>query len=104
MKLTASMLTFVTMGLLPIVSAGEMTPISKVLQMISDLQAKIIGEGENAHKVYTEFAEWCEDRSKQLHFDIDTGRNQVASLKATIAEEVALTGALNAKVEKLAGE
>merc|ERR1719436_901536 len=101
MKVLASV---VTVGLLPVAFAGEATPIGKVLQMLSDLQAKIIGEGESAHKVYTEFAEWCEDRSKDLHFEIETGKSEVASLKATIAEEVALTGALNAKVEKLSGE
>merc|ERR1719433_2319160 len=83
---------------------SALAPIGKVLQMLSELQAKIIGEGENAHKVFSEFAEWCEDRSKDLHFAIDTGKSEVASLKATIAEEVALTGALNAKVEKLSGE
>merc|ERR1719436_447387 len=101
MKVLASV---VTVGLLPVAFAGEVTPIAKVVQLLSDLQAKIIGEGENAHKVYTEFAEWCEDRSKDLHFEIETGKSEVASLKATIAEEVALTGALNAKVEKLSGE
>merc|ERR1719433_1764882 len=83
---------------------SALAPIGKVLQMLSELQAKIIGEGESAHKVFSEFAEWCEDRSKDLHFEIKTGQEQVAALKATIAEEVALTGALNAKVEKLSGE
>ncbi len=29
----------------------------KVLQLISDLQAKIIGEGEEAQKIYSEFSE-----------------------------------------------
>merc|ERR1719436_179238 len=101
MKVLASV---VTLGLLSVACAGEVTPIGKVLQLLSDLQSKIIGEGENAHKVFSEFAEWCEDRSKDLHFAIDTGKSEVASLKATIAEEVALTGALNAKVEKLSGE
>merc|ERR1719436_253808 len=101
MKVLASV---VTVGLLPVAFAGEVTPIAKVVQLISDLQAKIVGEGESAHKVFSEFAEWCEDRSKDLHFEIDTGKKEVAGLKATIAEEVALTGALNAEVEKLSGE
>merc|ERR550525_2141583 len=98
MKVAASALALLTLGLLPVGFAGEVTPISKVLQLLSDLQAKIISEGESAHKVFSEFAEWCEDRSKDLHFEIETGRSEVASLKATIEEEVALTGALNAKV------
>merc|ERR1711967_218199 len=38
------------------------------------LQAKIIGEGEEAQKVYEEFAEWCEDSSEDLGFDIKTAK------------------------------
>merc|ERR1719411_2490606 len=83
---------------------SEVTPIGKVVQLLSDLEGKIIGEGEAAHKVYAEFAEWCEDRSKTLQFEIKTGNSDAASLKATIEEETATTGALNAKVEKLEGE
>merc|ERR1719461_1743291 len=104
MKAAACALVLLSLGPLPVAFANKATPIGKVLQLLSDLQSKIIGEGDSAHKVYCEFAEWCEDRSKDLQFEIKTGREQVAGLKATIAEEVALTGALNAKVEKLSGE
>jgi len=82
----------------------DSTPITKVLQLLSDLQAKIIAEGEAAQKVYVEFSEWCEDRSKDLQFQIKTGKSEIAALTATIEEENALTGALNAKVEKLSGD
>ena len=39
----------------------KVSPIGKIVQMIGDLQAKVIKEGEEAQKVYSEFAEWCED-------------------------------------------
>merc|ERR1719284_1881490 len=69
--------------------------------MISDLQTKIIGEGEAAQKVYEEYSEGCEERSKTLSFEIKTGKSEVASLKATIDEETALSASLTTKIEEL---
>merc|ERR1719265_479188 len=70
--------------------------------MVSDLQGKIIGEGAQSQKIYDEFSEWCEDRSKDLHFEIKTGKANVEQLSATINAEIERTKALNTKVEELA--
>jgi len=72
--------------------------------LISDLQAKILKEGDGAQKVYEEFSEWCEERSKTLSNEIKTGKAEVDELKAAIAKEVSTIGALETKVEKLSGE
>lgn len=69
--------------------------------MISDLQATVIQEGDVAQKEYEEFSEWCEDRARNLGFDIKTGTAESESLKASIAEENANIGSLQAKVEEL---
>jgi len=68
---------------------------------MSDMQTKIIGEGEAAHALYAEFAEMCEERSKDLQFEIKTGKGEVADLKAVIDEETATTESLTTKVEEL---
>jgi chromosome segregation ATPase len=81
--------------------ANEVSPITKVLQLMSDMQTKIIGEGEAAHAIYAEFAEMCEERSKNLQFEIKTGKAEVVDLKAAIAEETALAASLDTKVEEL---
>jgi chromosome segregation ATPase len=86
------------------VAADEVSPVGKVLQLLSDLQTKVIGEGEKSQKVYEEFSEWCEERSKNLAFDIKTGEMESAELKATISDEAALTAALTTKAEKLASD
>merc|ERR1719428_1810361 len=57
--------------------------------MMSELQQKIIGEGEAAQKVYDEFAEWCEEESKNLQFEIKTGKAQAEELTSTIEKAVA---------------
>jgi len=86
------------------VTADQANPIEKIVQMMGDLQAKIIGEGEGAQKVYEEFAEWCEDSSKDLGFEIKTAKAEVADLKATIAKQAARQEALNTKIGVLASD
>merc|ERR1719387_2803136 len=87
---------------LPAVQASNTDPIEKVMQMISDLQAKVLGEGKDAQKIYDEFAEFCEDRSRELGFEIKTGKGEVQALEATIAKESATIDSTNAKIEELA--
>ena len=85
-------------------AADQANPIEKIVQMMGDLQAKIIGEGEEAQKVYEEFAEWCEDSSKDLGFEIKTAKAEVADLKATIDKEAARIEALDTKIGELASD
>merc|ERR1719414_2901485 len=85
-------------------SAQVDSPVAKVISMISDLQAKVISEGEVAQKQYEEFAEWCEDRSSNLGFEIKTGKSEVNSLQSAIAKQASTIGSLTTKVEELASE
>uniref|UniRef100_A0A7S2DL99 Uncharacterized protein n=1 Tax=Alexandrium andersonii TaxID=327968 RepID=A0A7S2DL99_9DINO len=97
MKFTSTVLIFAASF-----TACGCSPIGKVVQLLSDLQAKIVSEGEEAHKVYSEFAEFCEDRSKQLGFAIKTSKAEAEELKAAIAKETALSASLGAKIDDLA--
>jgi len=85
------------------VNAGQANPIEKIIEMIGDLETKIIAEGEAAQKTYEEFSEWCEDTSKDLMFEIKTGKGEVADLKATIEKESANIQVQESKIEELAG-
>merc|ERR1719159_642948 len=71
---------------------------------MSDLETKIISEGKEVQKTYDEFAEWCEDRSKDLGFEIKTGKSEVADLTATIADESAKIDAATSKIEDLSAD
>jgi hypothetical protein len=98
----AAMLAILLVAAFPSVTADSVTPIEKVLQMLSDLQSKIIGEGNDAQKVYDEFSEFCEDRSKNLGFEIKSGKQGVKDLNAAIDKEKATAESLNARIEELA--
>merc|ERR1719160_2067232 len=89
--------------LLVALPATGASPITKVIQMIADLETKIIKEGESAQKLYEEFAELCDDRNKELGFEIKTGKAAVAELEASIDKETADISAAEAKIEELSG-
>jgi len=78
------------------------SPVSKVLSMLGELQAKVIKEGEVAQSEYAEFAEWCEDQSRNLGFETKTGNSEAERLQAKIAKESATLGTLNTKVDDTA--
>jgi len=82
---------------------AHVNPIEKIIEMIGDLQQKSIKEGEHTQKVYTEFAEWCEDQSKELRFEIKTAKEEAEDLKATIEKAVADMQTEDAKIEELSG-
>lgn len=84
-------------------AADNVSPIEKVVQMLGDLEAKVIKEGEAVQKTYEEFAEWCEDRSRELGFEIKTASAQVDELKATILDSTSKAEALTEKIEDLGG-
>jgi len=82
--------------------AAAQSPVQKALQLLSDLQGKIVKEGEAAQKTFAEYSEWCEDRSRNVGFEIKTGKAEVEELKATIESSTADASAASAKIEELA--
>merc|ERR1719389_554894 len=80
--------------------AMQTNPVAKVIEMLSDLQQKIIKEGEVSQKEYDEFSEWCEEESKNLQFDIKTGKATAEDLTATIEKAVADIGAFDEAIEE----
>merc|ERR1719171_1776153 len=83
------------------VSSSNTNPIEKVVEMMSDLQQKIIGEGKAAQQVYDEFAEWCEEQSKELGFSIKTGKAEAEELNAIIEKADADVAELDEKIGEL---
>merc|ERR1719161_184676 len=72
--------------------------------MLSGLQAKIIKEGEASQKVYDEFAEWCEEESKNLQYEIKTAKAQAEDLAATIEKAASDIKAGEEAIEELAAK
>jgi len=90
-------------SLIVIACGIESSPVAKVLELLDNLQGRVTAEGVEAKKTYEELTEWCGDRSKNLNFEITTGKSEVAELKASIELEAATQSRLSAKIEELGG-
>jgi hypothetical protein len=86
------------------VSSSKTNPIEKVIEMMSDLQQKIIGEGQAAQKVYDEFAEWCEEESKSLGFSIKTAKAEAEELNAVIEKAASDISGFDEKIGELTSQ
>jgi hypothetical protein len=84
---------------LSLVPARADSPVAKVLQLLSSLEAKVIKEGEDSKATFAKFAEWCEDRSKNLAYEIKTGEGESKELAADIQKAQANIEALTADIE-----
>jgi len=98
---TAAALVLLALAAAPV---AAVSPVAKVIEMLSDLQAKVISEGEESHSVFSKFSEWCEDEARQLGFQIKTSQGEIADLKATIEKEASNIAAYETKIEELAAE
>jgi len=96
-------LTFATSSASSAVARAMANPIEKVIEMMSDLEQKIIGEGQAAQGVYDEFAEWCEEQSKELGFTIKTGKASSEELNSIIEKAVADIAEFDEKIGGLTG-
>merc|ERR1719352_106307 len=84
-------------------ASASRSPIGKIIEMLGDLEQKIIAEGDAAQKAYEEVAEFCSDRQKEVAFEVKTGKATVSDLKATIQKASADIEELDAKISDLAG-
>jgi len=89
-------------GLAAVVVVQAESPVGKVVSMLSELQATITKEGETAQTEFEKFSEWCEDRARNLGFEIKTAEAESARLKASISHEIATIDSEQGKVEELA--
>jgi len=79
-------------------------PIAKVIQLISELQAKVIADGEAEEKAYKDYFEWCDDAAREKQQEIKTLSGEKEELAATIEKATATIEELSTKIEELAGK
>lgn len=64
--------------------ATEVTPIEQVLNMLQDLQTKVITEGKAEAKSYDKFACFCKDATNEKEESITDGQNTIDTLVGKI--------------------
>jgi len=81
--------------------AAAVTPVSKVLQMLGQLEATITKEGEGEAALYAKYMDWCKNGKVDTGYEIKTAKSQIEDLTATIGKSLADTDASKTKIEEL---
>jgi hypothetical protein len=81
--------------------AVSVSPIEKILQLLGDLEAKIIKDGEATQKLYEEFTDFCKDTSKDTQFELKTSKSDAERYAASVADKEAEISALETKIGEL---
>lgn len=85
--------------------AGENpNPVSKVLDLLSNLAHKLVDMGRDDQRAYDQFSSYCEVTSKSLKHQIKKGKQTQLDLEAFIEKSKADIAASNNEVGGLAGE
>merc|ERR1719336_3276937 len=92
-------------------SVEKITPTQQVINMLSEIKAKGEQMMDEEQKVYATYAEWADDESKRLGFEIVDGTRQIEDLVAFISKaesDVKQLGAeisaLDSEIQKLSGD
>jgi len=89
---------------LALVSASTVgdNPISKVIQLLVNLQHQVTEEGEVEKKQFEEFGEWCETNAVTKQHEIKDGKAAIEREQAVVAKETATIGNLESQIAQLA--
>jgi len=104
----ASTSTIALLGLLTAWSASaansqaQINPLSKVLDLIDELSAKIVKEGEVEQKAYDEYLQWCQNAVQETGFAIETATKEKGELEAKLVQLSADIDASSSKIQDLA--
>lgn len=81
---------------------ADTNPLSKTIELLDSLAAKITAEAAAEAKAYKEYVSWCDDASSDLKNQIKTGESSKEALTASISKETADISAGDDKIEDTA--
>ena len=76
-------------------------PVSKVINLLKDMQVQLAKEQEEDEAIYNKMACWCETNDKEKTKAIADAEEKINQLTATIEELTALSAQLNTEIEHL---
>jgi len=77
------------------------SPLSKVLDLMAELTAKIVSEGEAEAKAYKEYFDWCDDMARNAGFEIKTAEAKKEKLEAKIGDLTSSITVSTSKIDEL---
>merc|ERR1719163_1899316 len=99
MTLLVSCLVFTSLA--PHAAAAKVTPVQQVLSMMDEMKVKAEKEMAEEQKIFATYAEWVDDRTKELAFEIKTEKAEIEELIAFIEKADNDVKQLGSAVEQL---
>merc|ERR1719277_1056175 len=84
--------------------ASGVTPTQQVINMMTEIKSKGEKMMDEEKKVYAQYAEWVDDESKRLGFDIIDGNRQIEELIAYISKAESDVKTLSGEIGELNSE
>jgi len=85
-------------------AATAVTPVQKVLTMMTEMKSKGEKMMDEEAKTYASYTEWVSDTSRKLGFEIKTGGSDSEKFNAAAAKADSDVAKLGAAIDKLNGE
>mmetsp|Transcript_96054 Transcript_96054/g.200663 ORF Transcript_96054/g.200663 Transcript_96054/m.200663 type:complete len:683 (-) Transcript_96054:61-2109(-) len=85
-------------------SAEQVTPIAKVVQLLSDMKAKGIAEKETEANKFSAFSQWCTDQNRTKMAEIKAGVERAEMLSAEIQKAESEINQLSTRILELHGD
>jgi len=79
-------------------------PVTKVINMMKDMQKQLAKEAEEDSEIYDTTVCWCETNEREKTKSISDGEARINTLKASIESLTSRSAQLNAEVARLNGE
>jgi len=79
-------------------------PVTKVINLLKDMQEQLKKEGEEDEEVYEKVACWCETNDKDKTTSIADAEGHITALTASIEEGTATSARLNTEIKNLGTE
>jgi len=78
-------------------------PISKVIELLSALEAKLMKDGEAEEKAFKDYFEWCDDAAREKGFSLKTDTAKKEKLESTIGKAKSDAEAASELISSLSG-
>merc|ERR1740117_649908 len=79
-------------------------PVTKVINLLKDMQAQLEKEATEDQEVYEKVACWCETNDKDKTTAISDAESRITDLTSTIEELTAQSSRLNTEIKNLNSE
>jgi len=78
---------------------AQTNPTSKVVELITQLQATMVKKGEASQAIYNEFSTWCSNRARELGHEVKAGTAEKEDLGAQIKHDTSIIKSKAIRVE-----